>query len=72
MHFVDLSSSTAAWMEALIEKKKKKKGNSSLPSSQPVPETMDKFEELNRYLRKPRLTRAECPNPIPYWGVRDI
>ena len=59
-------------MESLIKKKWDKKGQSSLLSSQPVPENMDKFEELNQYLRKPRLTRAECPNPIPWWGVSDI
>jgi len=51
--------STSAWMESVIKKKQKKKGN----TSQTVPENMDMFEELNRYLRKPRLRRAECPNP---------
>ena len=64
-----MSSSTAVWMESLIKKKQDKKGKSLLLSSQPVPESMDDFEELNRYLRKPRLTRAECPNAIPWWGV---
>jgi len=57
------------WMESLIKKKQKKKGNSLPLSSQPVPENMDDFEELNRFLRQPRLKREECPNPIPWWGV---
>lgn len=29
----------------------------------------DQFEELYRYLKLPRLSREDCPNPIPYWGV---
>ena len=62
-------SSTSAWMESVIKKKQKKKGN---PSSQAVPESLDMFEELNRYLKKPRLKREECPNPIAYWGVSRV
>jgi hypothetical protein len=43
--------STSVWMESMIKKKQKKKGNMS---SQPIAKNMDMFEELNRYLRKPR------------------
>ena len=51
------------------KKKQKRKGN-SLPSSlQPVPENLDEFDELNWCLRKPRLSRKDCPNPILWWGV---
>jgi hypothetical protein len=56
-------------MESVIKKRQKKKGDTP---SQAVPDNMDMFEELNRYLRKPRLRRDECPNPIAYWGVSDI
>ena len=64
--FVELSS-TDAWMESVIKKRQQKKG---MPlSSQPVPSNMDRFEELNRYLSRPRLRREECPNPVAYWGV---
>ena len=56
-------------MESVIKKKQKKKGNAS---SQAIPENTDMFEELNRYLRKPRLRREECPNPIAYWGVSNV
>jgi hypothetical protein len=52
----------------VIKKRQKKKGN----ASQAVAEDMDVFDELNRYLRKPRLRREECPNPIAYWGVSGI
>ena len=52
-------------MEAAIKKKQKKKGN----KSQAAPENVDRFDELNRYLNKDRLSREECPNPIAYWGV---
>jgi hypothetical protein len=53
----------------MIRKKQRKKGNTS---SEAVPENTDVFEEMNRYLRKPRLGREECPNPIAYWGVSEI
>lgn len=66
-YLLDLSS-TSAWMESVIKKRQKKKGN----TPQAVPEDIDVFEELNRYLRKPRLRREECPNPIAYWGVSGI
>jgi hypothetical protein len=56
-------------MESVIKKKQKKKGNAS---SQAVSEDIDVFEELNRYLKRPRLTRDECRNPIRYWGVSGI
>ena len=52
----------------MIKKKQRKKGN----TLQAVPGDMDVFEELNRYLRKPRLRREACPNPIAYWGVSDL
>jgi hypothetical protein len=55
----------------MIRKKQTKKG--TLPASQPVSENEgDPFEELNRYLRQPRLRREDCPNPIPWWGVSNI
>jgi len=53
-------------MEDVIKKKQKKKGKTS---SEAVPENTDMFEELNKYLNKPRLRREECPNPVAYWGV---
>jgi hypothetical protein len=56
-------------MESLIKKKQKKKGKSLPLLSQRVSENPDDFEELNRYLKRPRLRREECPNPIPWWGV---
>ena len=56
-------SSTTAWMESVIKKKQRK-------ASQVVHENM--FEELDRYLDKDRLKRAECPDPIAYWGVSDV
>ena len=52
-----------------------KKGTlpASLPASLPVSENeSDPFEELNRYLKQPRLRREDCPNPIPWWGVCNI
>jgi len=60
------------WIESQIKKRLKKKGNSLPLLSQPLPENLDDFEELNQYLRKPRLRREDCPNPIPWWGVSDI
>jgi hypothetical protein len=62
-------SSTTAWMESVIKKKQKKKGNAT---SQAASENTDIFEELNRYLNKERLRRDECPNPIEYWGVSGV
>ena len=56
-------------MESVIKKKQKKKGNAS---SQSVSGNVDMFEELNRYLWKPRLRREECPNPIPWWRVSGV
>jgi hypothetical protein len=53
----------------MIKKRQKRKGNTS---SQAAPENVDAFEELNRYLRKPRLRQEECQNPIAYWGVSNI
>ena len=53
----------------MIKKKQQRKGNTLPLSSQSVPENMDKFEEVNRYLSRPRLRREECPNPVAYWGV---
>jgi hypothetical protein len=50
-------------MESMIKKKQKKKA---------LAETMEDenpFEELERFLRHPRLRRQDCPNPIPWWGV---
>ena len=61
-------SSTTAWMESVIKKKQKKRGN----TSQAAHENPDIFEELNRYLNKDRLRREECPNPIAYWGVSGV
>lgn len=52
-------------MEDLIKKRQEKKGK-SLPSSRAEE---DEFEEIYRFLRKPRLRREDCPNPIPWWGV---
>ena len=57
------SSSTSIWMESVIQKKLKRKGNTS---SQANLDDTNIFEELNRYLRKPRLTRDECLNPIQW------
>jgi hypothetical protein len=52
----------------MIVKKQKKKG--TLQNSDPVTESeKDPFEELNRYLKQPRLRRKDCPNPISWWGV---
>jgi len=59
-------------MESQIKKRLKKKGNSLPLSSRPLPENLDDYEELNWYLRKPRLRQEDCPNPIPWWGVSDI
>ena len=56
------------WMEDLIKKWQEKKGKSLLPSLQPEE---DEFEEIYWFLRKPRLRREDCPNPIPWWGVSD-
>jgi len=56
-------------MENLIKKRQEKKGK-LLPSSSPAVE--DEFEEIYRFLRKPRLRREDCPNPIPWWGVSDV
>jgi hypothetical protein len=43
--------------------------NSLLLSLQPLPENLDDFEELNQYLRKPRLRWEDCLNSISWWGV---
>ena len=67
--FLDVSSSTTAWMESVIKKKQKKKGNTP---SQAAPQNTDVFGELTRYLDRDRLTREECPNPIVYWGVSGV
>jgi hypothetical protein len=55
-------------MESVINKKKKKKGN----TSQAVPKNVDMFGELDRYLNAERLRREDCPNPIAYWGVSGV
>jgi hypothetical protein len=55
-----------SWIEAAIKKKQNKKGLSQNPLGS---ETEDPFEEINSYLRQPRLWREACPNPILYWGV---
>ena len=69
LFFLDVSSSTTVWMESVIKKKQKKKGNTP---SQAVPQNTDAFGELTRYLDRDRLTQEECPNPIAYWGVSDV
>jgi hypothetical protein len=53
-------------MESVIRKRQKKKGVSEAHDSQ-VNE--NPFEEIERYLKSPRLHREDCPNPIPWWGV---
>ena len=60
--------STDSWIESMIKKKQKKKGNQLDPQLDSQSET-DPFEELNRYLKQPRMRREDCPNPIPWWGV---
>ena len=57
-----------SWIESMIRKKQMKKGTPL--ASQPASESNgDPFEELNRYLKQPRLRQEDCPNPIPWWGV---
>ena len=52
----------------MIKKKQMKKG--TLQELEPGSESdRDPFEEVYRYLRRPRLRREDCPNPIPWWGV---
>ena len=55
-------------MENIIRKREQRKGT----ALQPVPEHVDKFEELNRHLQKPRLRQEECPNSIAWWGVSGV
>ena len=52
----------------MIQKKQMKKGMPLGPESDPKSKK-DPFEELNRYIERPRLRRTDCPNPIPWWGV---
>ena len=55
----------------MIKKKQMKKGTPL--ASQPISESnQDPFEEINRYLKQPRLRREDCPNPIPWWGVCNL
>jgi hypothetical protein len=50
-------------MESIIKKKQKKKAIADAQVNE------NPFEELERFLRHPRLRRQDCPNPIPWWGV---
>ena len=56
-------------MESMIKKRQKKKDQSEGLTPQLLFGELDPFEELYRYLKKPRLRREDCPNPIPWWGV---
>ena len=56
-------------MENLIKKRQEKKEKLLLP---PSPAVEDEFEEIYRFLRKSRLRRENCPNPIPWWGVSEV
>jgi hypothetical protein len=58
-------SSTDSWMEKMIRKKQ------VVPSELAAAVQVDPLDELQRYLRQPRLKRGECPNPIAWWGVSD-
>jgi hypothetical protein len=53
-------------MESAIKKRQEKKGKTIQPAATPT----DPFLEINRYFAQPRLRREDCPNPIPWWGVR--
>jgi hypothetical protein len=57
-------------MEMIIKKKQESNRKSEAVISQFAAAHMENpFEELQRYLRQPRLKRADCPNPITWWGV---
>ena len=58
--------STDSWMESRIKKRQKQKGISKTTKAQ---SHENPFEELERFLRHPRLRQEDCPNPIPWWGV---
>jgi hypothetical protein len=63
-------SSMDSWMESLIKKKQKKKGQTQMTlSAESSYGNMDPFEELEYYLKHPWLWQEDCPNPIPWWGV---
>jgi hypothetical protein len=53
-------------MESVIKKRQKKKGVTEAHDSRAKE---NPFEEVERYLKSPRLRREDCPNPIPWWGV---
>jgi len=55
-------SETDDWIDAIINN-----GNNGV--AQPPKESEDPFHELNEYLGSPPVSRAECPNPISWWGV---
>lgn len=61
-------SSTDAWIESLINEEKKGKATENV-AQEPSDYGLDSFEEYKRYIKQPRLSRDECPNPISLWGV---
>lgn len=64
-------SSTDSWMEKMIRKKQDNVRKPNVVPSELAAVQVDPLDELQRYLRQPRLKRGDCPNPIAWWGVSD-
>ena len=62
-------SSTDVWMEDLIKKREKKGKATETIAQESLDNSIDHFEEYNWYIKQPRLSQDDCPNPILWWGV---
>ena len=51
------------------EKGKKKKKKTETIAQEPSDNSVDHFEEYNWYIKQPRLSWDDCPNPISWWEV---
>lgn len=51
---------------------REKRHNTGLSTIQPDGDEVDPYDELERYLGDGLVSKTQCPEPIPWWGVSTL
>jgi hypothetical protein len=61
-------SAADVWMDKIIHRKRKSVPGPSVAQAR-LEDEANPYLELEKYLRDPLISKAQCPEPIPWWGV---